>query len=890
MRSRVAVAVGIGCGLGLSAWVSCGLLAATEATGTPGRVGLLPPWWMLGAAVVAAALVLAVLARFTRLALAPLLLPLATVIPWLPVPLPAAVLIWTGPAVVAIWIATVVGTCCLSVQAMRPKPVALLYDPRRASMLAFGAAFVLYVAASGATVRVFPGGDEPHYLVITQSLLQDGDLRVANNYEQEDYSAYFGGVLAPHSGHPGQDGQMYSIHSPGLPALILPAFAVAGYRGVTVFLAALAALVAAVVWRLGFQLTRRADAAWLGWAAVVCSAPTLIQAFSVYPDTAAGLAVMVGVAALVSLDCEDHPAWRWPSWLGIGAVLAVLPWLHTRCAVAEAVLGVCLALRLLARRERLKLGALAVVPALSALGWLLFFRTVYGELSPAAPYGGAAGASLANVPRGLMGLWFDQQYGILPNAPVFAAALAGFVPLFRVRRRLAVELILLLVAYLTVVCSYGMWWGGWSTPGRFAVPVLAVLGLPAAVAWANHRSTGRAVVVSVLVLTAAITLVLVSVEGGRLIFADHDGASRWLSWATPVVDLPRAFPTLFRGTLELALIMVAIWGLVIGAAIVVLDAVRLRASAMGRSVGAALALGGPLSAVAAITVASGLAWGVSGAVGVTPTESGLDLLRRFAPAVRPIGVQTDPPALVAARLVPSRLLLVPPQRRSPAIDAPLLSLFGVPSGVYELVPISSAGRGTVTVTIGRDNRPVARWTLEEAARPEHLTLRLPVPVDALIVSGDSRARASGLQVAWRPVAVVPRGERSALPSASRAARYENVAVYTSVPAVFFEDDGVWVLGGVRAPIAFASDRAAPTIRLHLRNGSVQNRVTLDRAGWSSTLSFLPGEERTLDLPVDLWGSGVALELKPDRGFRPSECDASSRDRRLLGIWIRPVGD
>ena len=44
---------------------------------------------------------------------------------------------------------------------------------------------------------VGPGADEPHYLVITQSLLRDHDLAIENNHARGDYREYFGGDLRP---------------------------------------------------------------------------------------------------------------------------------------------------------------------------------------------------------------------------------------------------------------------------------------------------------------------------------------------------------------------------------------------------------------------------------------------------------------------------------------------------------------------------------------------------------------------------------------------------------------------------------------------------------------------------------------------------------------------
>ena len=66
----------------------------------------------------------------------------------------------------------------------------------------------------------------------------------------------------------GRDGEIYSIHAPGLPALVAPAFALGGYRGVVLFLMLLAAAGSALAWQLAWLVTGRTDAAWFGWAAV----------------------------------------------------------------------------------------------------------------------------------------------------------------------------------------------------------------------------------------------------------------------------------------------------------------------------------------------------------------------------------------------------------------------------------------------------------------------------------------------------------------------------------------------------------------------------------------------------------------------------------------------
>ncbi|HCE02343.1 MAG TPA: hypothetical protein DEQ98_03805, partial [Acidobacteria bacterium] len=59
--------------------------------------------------------------------------------------------------------------------------------------------------------------------------------------------------------------------------------------------------------------------------------------------------------------------------------------------------------------------------------WLGSFYVMYGDVNPTVAYGYSQGAELdwLNVPRGLLGLSFDQEYGLLPYSPIFVASLLG---------------------------------------------------------------------------------------------------------------------------------------------------------------------------------------------------------------------------------------------------------------------------------------------------------------------------------------------------------------------------------------------------------------------------------------------------------------------------------
>ena len=307
------------------AWASLGVVAFTSQS-TTARAGLLPPAWVLAALAVGAVVVVAAL-RLSRDDSAPLWLALVAWLPWIPGPIPTAFLLFDGPLarVVVVLVAALVIVRALA-------SVAPTFRVGIRGHLAI--AFAIAAIASGLTAwrlaPILPDGDEPHYLVITQSLLFDGDLMIENNHRQGDYLVYADRDLRPDYLKRGQNGQIYSVHPPGISALVLPAFAAGGYPGVVCFLVLLFGIASALTWRSAYQLTGDATSAWVGWTGVVLSAPAFFHSFTVYPDGPAALVVIGVVSLLIATGPVTRARWQW---LLAGAAIATLPWLHTRLAM-----------------------------------------------------------------------------------------------------------------------------------------------------------------------------------------------------------------------------------------------------------------------------------------------------------------------------------------------------------------------------------------------------------------------------------------------------------------------------------------------------------------------------------------------------------------------------
>lgn len=865
--------------LGAALWLSSATFAPVSADGS-WRVVLagLPA---LAAALAAAALAVAFRPPRTLFALLPLI---GVLLPW--VPGIDAGLVYAGPLVLLIWTAVIAlgwgggWTAWL-------RRCGCAASPARATAAALLIALASTALAAWRVAPMRPGGDEPHYLIITQSLMKDGDLRIENNHAARDFDAYTAGVLHPQYLTRGKDAQIYPIHAPGLPALVLPAFAAGGYTGVVVFLLIVMACASALVWRLAWMASGDIGAAWFGWAVVAASATWVFQSFLVFPEALGGAAVACGLWLVLRLDRGETPSAI--AIAGVGAALALLPWLHTRFAVLAAGLGLMVVLRL----WRGGPGAVArflAAPVAAAAAWFAMFFVIYGTPSPLAPWGGPSGNSLAWIPTGLAGVLLDQQFGVLPYAPALVAGIAGLITGTAAGWRRATRLqilLLLVVPYLAATTSYAMWWGGFSVPARLLTALLPLLAPAAAVAWQRTRSTAvRAALASALAWTIFATVTLVFVGRGALVWnVRQSKTALWFEWVAPLMRWTESLPAFFRAddalgreSLPVASFYVAalVWCGVLAAAILAAALVtrRLRGRAeiddRARLRAQAIAVTCLILAVPAATV---LALRAQGADGAAPGPAQMAFLSRLAQrdaVVVNLGRIGEPGArlLVADPERTAGFRMVLPARRAGGRQV-ALSAGPVPAGTYRIAaePAGTAGQ----IAIGRSVFPIA--ALGDA--PVEITL--PAPVAAIEVRG-----ADGRTVTLEPVAVPLRRSRQPV---LRAARYGAVTAYFLDEGVYSESASFWVRGAARATVILQADPGLSSAMVEITNGAVPNRVSVTGADAPAPADLAPGQSISVRVTFDERGS-ARLRMETSSGFVPADVIPGSEDRRFLGVSVR----
>ncbi len=278
------------------------------------------------------------------------------------------------------------------------------------------------------------GGDEPHYLLAAQSIVEDRDVDVKNQYAIRRYSRFYPYELNPHGAE--TEGRLNEPHGAGFPLLIAPAYAVGGATAVELFLAAIAALAVALAYLLALRVVPDpwALGASLG---VGLSPPFVAYGTAVYPELSAG-AALAG-AALLALRLDDRVSRR--EAFVCFALLGALPWLGTKFVPAGVVVAAFAVRSLLrARRRTLALGSVELA-AFSIAFYVALNEALYGGPTPYAADAPGESATDAGFPRGyierayrLVALLIDREYGLLRWAPVFLLAFGGLWLLWRSRR------------------------------------------------------------------------------------------------------------------------------------------------------------------------------------------------------------------------------------------------------------------------------------------------------------------------------------------------------------------------------------------------------------------------------------------------------------------------
>lgn len=442
-------------------------------------------------------------------------------------------------------------------------------------LLCLGATFLIYLACIPRILLYSnpPTGDQPFYLMDAISIVQDGDLNLANNYARHDFDTFyqraphppgFVGIRAPYPLPPQlavtparPPGEEYSYHLPGLGLALAPVWLIGSWFSLwwpatIVFMCLVGALVALNVFLLAYEVSGRLPAAWMVWAAMAFSGPIMSYSLLIFTELPCGLLLIYAFRRLALGWRANGPLRR----LLIGLCIGYIPWLAWRCLPISLALGAYALVQWRRAgagretpglRERLRRMAPEVTPltvpiviSVVALVWYSYYLfgqpypsgVLAGQGTPVFHWPWRGGHDLILFVTGAFAILFDRQWGLLPFTPVYLLGAVGIIRMYgsarSADRRLLFWSALVTVPYALMIASFDYWGGLWCPPARYLTTLVPLLAAPLAVTLARNNTLYR-VIFGVLALIGFAFMALM-VRNPHLMFpVDRAYLLHWLA-------------------------------------------------------------------------------------------------------------------------------------------------------------------------------------------------------------------------------------------------------------------------------------------------------------------------------------------------------------------------
>lgn len=351
-------------------------------------------------------------------------------------------------------------------------------------------------------------GDEPHYLIITQSLLEDHDIAIQNNYDNGGYLAFYPGDLSEdlhlHSVRDIQ-GDLISIHGFGLPLLLCVPFALGGLIGARLFMALVGALSACIMLKILMRLGFSRKISLLATLSAFVTSPLIFYGYSVYTEMVTLFFILLSTLVLLDIICGKSASSL--KCLGAGACLAFLPWLGVKYGIITVAFTIVFLYYYLKKKARLSQLLAVILPvAISIMLYEGMMHAEFGSLNPVKVYSGldaSYGPNVVVYTEGsfqdrimdeiqslfsldinifvvsLFNRFFDGHDGIFFFAPIYLLSIGGillylFRPLKGISKDAIPALALPLLPFLFMYAST-VYVGGYCPPSRAMVPLMGAM-------------------------------------------------------------------------------------------------------------------------------------------------------------------------------------------------------------------------------------------------------------------------------------------------------------------------------------------------------------------------------------------------------------------------------
>jgi len=267
----------------------------------------------------------------------------------------------------------------------------------------------------------FIGGDEPHYIMMTDSFLKDKDFNLKNDYSLDRSLKYYGDKLFPHLppiiDYKKSD-NWYSIHTIGLPLLINIPYGLAGLLGVRFFMIMLHLSAILVFYFVLKKYIKDRIKVLIGLILLV-SCSLFWQNFGgIFPDLL--LVLFLGLFIL-NFGKEDLF-----SNFNLNIVMVIAALTHSKSIALLAPIYIAhylfIASKIGFKKVAIKYFCCFLVPLVSSVLYIRFLYSNYGIILPSQLYGEKGQLFSSNMLYNFLAIFFDRVKGLLIYFPILAVS------------------------------------------------------------------------------------------------------------------------------------------------------------------------------------------------------------------------------------------------------------------------------------------------------------------------------------------------------------------------------------------------------------------------------------------------------------------------------------
>ncbi len=353
--------------------------------------------------------------------------------------------------------------------------------------------------------RIYLSGDEPHYLIVSQSLTEDGDFNLKNNYENKRYLKFHPTKLEPHAYK--RNGKLLSFHLPGVSLLMTPFYFLYKFTGYSIppqlfFRLSISIINSffALLLYLIFSFFVKEEKNILSFLFMLMIIPVSIHSIHIYPEIPSAILVLSAIYFGILKDND----------LLFGLFISLIPWFHIKYIPVVIIILIFYLYNKIKNRDIKFLTKFLIFPFISSILFSIFMISQYGFLNPMKifPAGDYMKIPLIQMLETFFAFMFDQRDGFLFYSPVYFLFFYAVFKVKTIEKRYKVFFLSILLIYM-FFHSITTIRGAYAPAARPMVFVIWVVILFIAIYFSENNQRGF-IVKSVIGFTVFLNLIILN--------------------------------------------------------------------------------------------------------------------------------------------------------------------------------------------------------------------------------------------------------------------------------------------------------------------------------------------------------------------------------------------